>query len=401
MTNQPFMAAVHYTPACQKRHGWQEIDWAVVREHFGQLAELGVRRVVLRPPWGQLQPRAPRIDRISMANLERCLDVAQSAKLTAMISLLGVTAWGAFTLPEWHNSPDVIGWLQGRTTQPIASQGAPVMIDGRWERLHIADPFSTEAYQQAHQLLIQTVMGYFASHSAVSHWILAEGWSNIAPTTAVIAHAWMHKLVTHARAVAPRATLVGMVDGPVLLGQHGISLALLAENFDALVVDSALPSLGQRMKRRLSAPALFLHNVVAGLTHRPVYPWLAPTLLSTTVSNWQQIAWQQQILDIPALSDEDDGKYHEAVLAQLHQAGAPGVIMPMPFAMPHGNTDISLPWLRHAQSLIDARGNLTGGGQALQQMLQKSPMIVPCRYAIDRERYDYHPVQELQRLWQE
>ena len=401
MTSQPFMGAVLYTPARQKQHGWQEIDWAVVRDQFSQLAELGVRQVVLRPPWGQLQPRPQRIDRISMANLERCLDAAQAAKLNAMVALLGVTAGGALSLPEWHNSPDVVGWLQGRTTQPIATQGAPVLIDGRWQRLHMANPFTTEAWQQANHLLIQTVMGYFGSHNAISHWLLADGWSQLAPTNPAIARTWLHKLTTHARAVAPRATLVGMVDGPVLLGQHGIALALLAEYFDVLLVDGATPVLGQRTTRRLSAPALFLHDVVAGLTQRPVLPWLAPTLMSDAASSWQQIAWQQQIIDIPALSDDDDGRYHETLLAQLHQVGAPGVVLPMPFVMPQGDSDMPLAWLRRAQGLSDARGNLTSGGKAVQRMLQAAPQVVQRTVAIDRERYEHNSVQELHRLWHE
>ena len=401
MTNQPFMGAVLYTPARQKQHGWQEIDWAVVRDQFSQLAELGVRQVVLRPVWGQLQPRPQRIDRISMANLERCLDMVQAANLQATVALLGVTAWGALALPEWHNSPDVVGWLQGRTTQPIATQGAPVLIDGRWQRLHMANPFTTEVWQQAHHLLIQTVMGYFGSHAAIDHWLLADGWSQLAPTTPAIARTWLHKLTTQARAVAPRAMLAGMVDGPILLGQHGISLALMAEYFDVLLVDGATPALGQRTTRRLSAPALFLHNVVAGLTQRPVLPWLAPTLMNDAASTWQQIAWQQQIIDIPALSDDDDGRYHETLLAQLHQAGAPGVVLPMPFVMPQGDRDMPLAWLRRAQALIDARGHLTGGGKAVQRMWQTQPQVVQRTYTIDSERYAHNPVQELHRLWHE
>lgn len=399
MTNQPFMGAVLYTPARQKQHGWHAIDWAVVREQLGQLAELGVRQVVLRPAWGQLQPRPQRVDRVSMDNLERCLDLVQAAHLQATVALLGVTAWGALTLPEWHNSPDVVGWLQGRTTQPIATQGAPVLIDGRWQRLHMANPFTTEAWQQAHHLLIQTVMGYFGSHATIGHWLLAEGWSQLASTPPAIARVWLHKLITHARAMAPRATLAGMVDGAVLLGQHGISLALLAEYCDVLFVDSAMPALGQRTTRRLRAPALFLHEVVAGLSQRPVMPWLAPMLMSQTASTWQQIAWQQQLLDVPALSDDDDGRYHETVLVQLHQAGALGVVLPMPFAMPYGDSDMPLAWLQHVQALIDARGNLTGGGKAVQRILPAQSQVVQRTYTIDSERYNRNPVHALQQLW--
>jgi hypothetical protein len=336
-----------------------------------------------------------------MANLERCLDMLQAAKMQAMVSLLGVTAWGALTLPEWHNSPDVVGWLQGRTTQPIAMQGTPVMIDGRWQRLHIANPFTTETWQQAQHLLIQTVMGYFASHPAIRHWVLAEGWSQLAPATAAQAQTWLHALTTRARAVAPRAMLAGVVDGAMLLGQHGISLPLVAEYCDVLIVDSAMPILGQRSAHRLSAPALFLHEVVRGLTNRPVVPWLAPTIVSHGASTWQQIDWQQTLLDTPALSGDDDGRYHEVVLAQMQHAGAPGVVLPMPFAMPNGDSDFPIAWLRQAQSLIDARGHLTGGGTAVQRLLQAQAQVVQRTYTVDSERYYHDPVRTLQQWWQE
>jgi vancomycin resistance protein YoaR len=272
MTNQLFSGAVLYTPSRQKQHGWQDIDWAVVRDQLGQLAELGMRQVVLRRPAADYNHVHNGLTGWDMANLERCLDMVHAANMQAMVSLLGVTAWGALRLPEWHNSPDVVGWLQGRTTQPIVTQGAAVIIDGRWQRLHIANPFTTEAWLQAQHLLIQTVMGYFASHSAIHHWLLAEGWSQLAPATAPHARTWMHNLVTHARAVAPRATLAGTVDGPVLVGRHGISLALLAEYYDVLLVDCAIPALGSRTTHRLSAPALFLHAIVSGLTQRAVWP---------------------------------------------------------------------------------------------------------------------------------
>jgi hypothetical protein len=121
--------------------------------------------------------------------------------------------------------------------------------------------------------------------------------------------------------------------------------------------------------------------------------------MSHTASNWQQIAWQQQLLDIPALSDDDDGRYHETLLAQLHQTGAPGLVLPMPFAMPYGDSDVPVAWLRRGQALIDARGNLTGGGKAVQRMWQAAPQVGQHTVAIDRERYDHGPVPELHRLW--
>ena len=123
--------------------------------------------------------------------------------------------------------------------------------------------------------------------------------------------------------------------------------------------------------------------------------------MSDAASSWQQIAWQQQIIDTPALSDDDDGRYHETLLAQLHQAGAPGLVMPMPFAMPYGDSDLPVAWLRRAQGLIDARGNLTGGGKAVQRMWQTPLQVVQRTATIDSERYDHSPVPELHRLWHE
>jgi hypothetical protein len=122
---------------------------------------------------------------------------------------------------------------------------------------------------------------------------------------------------------------------------------------------------------------------------------------SPTTSTWQQIDWQQQLIDIPALSNDDDGRYHETVLAQLHRAGAPGLVMPMPFALPYGDTDMPIAWLRRIQPLVDARGHLTSGGTAVQHMAQAQPPIVQRTYSIDSERYNHDAVRELQRLWHE
>ena len=89
------------------------------------------------------------------------------------------------------------------------------------------------------------------------------------------------------------------------------------------------------------------------------------------------------------------------MLAQLQHAGAPGVVLPMPFAMPNGDSDFPIAWLRQAQSLIDARGHLTGGGTAVQRLLQAQAQVVQRTYTVDSERYYHDPVRTLQQWWQE
>ena len=108
---------------------WHHLDVGRVREAFAQDAERGISHLLLTPPWHLLQPSARHIDRVLMGQLEQLFDAAQAVGLYVIPALLAVRRNGVLTLPDWHNGPDAIGWLTGRTRQPVRTTGTPALIN--------------------------------------------------------------------------------------------------------------------------------------------------------------------------------------------------------------------------------------------------------------------------------
>lgn len=402
MSNTAFLSGVTYTPRTQTHTGWAQADIGLMREQFNQLAELGISHVVLQPSWFRLQPHATRIAAPTMRLLEQCLDLAHAHKLTAIVSLLAIDVGGALALPEWHNHADVVGWLQGRTTRPISTSGTAAIIDGRWHTLRAADLFRTPDWVNAQQLLVQTVMGYFASHPAATDWILGAGWSRVpGTTTRVDAHHWWRQLCETARDVAPRARLMSVIDAPALTAQHALGIDTLTTQCDTLIVTAAMPELTMRQQRRLSTPAAFSHELVHALSHKPVIVALSPVLASTTQSQWRTVPWHQQSLDVPCVAGDDAGLYVEHILTRLHTAGAHGILFPhvLPQSQHHDDTPIS--WLSQQLSFVDAHGQLSSAGIACRHWHQPAHLVHTATSSIDPERYWYRPVHEFRRLWHE
>jgi hypothetical protein len=313
---------------------WNALDLGLVRESYAAQRERGMSHVRIVPPWYMLQPSARHIDKPMMLTLERLYDTAQHAGLRVIPGLLSVRANGLLMLPDWHNGPDAVGWLAGRTRQPVKTQGTPAQISGRLQKLNLADPYATESWRDAQLLLLRTVIGYFDGHPAISHWHIADGWSRLADTTPRHADAWLHAVHTTIRRVAPTTPLLSTIDGPNLLG-HVLTVERLARVFDLLVVDCAMPEIPRRSELRLSAPALVLVALVAALGQRPVIAQLAP-LVHASQRNWGQIPWHQVPLAVAHLPDEDVLRYYEAVMTGLARYGAAGVIYPVPLGAPDG-----------------------------------------------------------------
>jgi hypothetical protein len=309
-------------------HDWQALDLGLVREAYAAHAECGISHVQVIPPWHLLQPSARHIDKVLMQTIERLCDCAHQAGLRVIQGLLSVREAGVLCLPDWHNGPDAVGWLAGRTRQPVNTQGTPARISGRLQTLNLADPYATESWLEAQRLLLQTVVGYFDGHPAISHWQIADGWSRLADTTPRNAEAWLQSVHTTIRRVAPKTPLMTTIDGPNLLG-HVLTVERLAQVFDVLVVDCAMPEIPRRNELRLSTPAAVLVALVAALGERPVVAQLAP-LVYAPKRSWQTIPWHQQQLAVAALPDEDVVRYHEAVKDVLTHRRAIGVLYPNP-----------------------------------------------------------------------
>ena len=344
---------------------WHHLDVGRVREAFAQDAERGISHLLLTPPWHLVQPRARHIDRVLMGQLEQLFDAAQAVGLCVIPALLAVRRNGVLTLPDWHNGPDAIGWLTGRTRQPVRTTGTPALINDRLQPLNLADPYATESWREAQLLLLRTVIGYFDGHSAVTHWHIGDGWSRLADTREQHAEAWLQAVHTTIRRVAPKTPLLTTVDGPNLLG-HALSVERLARFFDLLVVDCAMPEVPQRAALRLSTPAAVLVALAAALGQRPVLAQLAPHVEAST-RHWEQIAWHQQQLAVPHLPAEDVDRYLEAVLGVLRQNGAAGVVYPA----------------------------------GMHQQLGQWDTVAEHTAHIDAERYRHNPARAFAQLWRD
>ncbi len=395
-----FVCGSNYTPGTVTRPGWAQIDAGFMREQFTQMRETGIRHIMIQPSWFRIQPTASRISTAMMQRIEQCLDMAAQAHIDVTVSLLAVETHGALALPEWHNHADVVGWLQGHTTQPVAMTNVPAIIDGQWHTLHAANPFRTENLVRAQRELVRTVMGYFASHPACAFWMLGAGWSRLQSQVST-QHAlqWWQTLCETARHVAPHARLMSFVDAPTLTNTHALSLQTLVNNCHTLVVNTAMPELRDRQQRRLTAPARFCHELVSALSHKPVIVALSPILRTTTQAHWHQIPWHQQQLAVPCISDEDAGQYVAHLLDALYNAGAAGVIWPEAFEQPAGGDDIPLEWRTMQHALLNARGQQHGAGQAWARWHQHTRVVQAASSTIDSERFWHQPQRELARLW--
>lgn len=396
----PLMRAVTYTPAYRTHTGWAQLDVGLLREQLGQLAELGTSHIVLQPSWFRLQPQATRISTACMRIIEDCLDAAHQARLGVVMSLLAVTEAGAVTMPRWHTHADVIGWLQGRTTQPISMHGISALIDGHWGTLQAADPFRTEALVTAQHLLLRTVMGYFASHPTCDFWMLGAGWSRLpAPTTTTHAQQWWHHLCEVALDAAPGARLMSHIDAPTVMRTHPLHLDTLTTHCHTVMVDVAMPELTMPQQRRLSTPAVFCVDVVHALSQKPVVVRCAPLFRAPAHAHWQQVPWHQHGLDVACVTQDVSGPFVSHLLQRLHAAGAAGIVWPQGIASPVQHDDLPIPWLSQQLALYDAHGGMNDVGEAWRTWSRTLPTIQQVHTSIDTERFWHNPVREFARLW--
>ncbi len=387
--------AATFTPGTPTNSGWDVIDGAFAAERIHVLKELGYTHLLLRPAWHWLQPRPHQVSTTAINALERLLDSVQAHGLTAITSLLDVDHYGILALPDWHNAPDVIGWMQKRTTQPVLSEGRPVLVNGRLHHLRMANPYTTSELVRAQRMLVETVMRYFAGHPAATHWLIAHGWSRLANAPKAIVRPWWEQLTEAARAAQPQATLLASVDYPNAT-RHTLNIPTLAARVDMLIGLGTWPELTKQTQRPLSAPSRFVHTVVQGLSSVPVLTWLPPLGHSTTSSHWLPISWHDQPWSLPVLSLTDQQRWSAAMYTGLQRAGSQGVIVTEPLGgyPPTNAHDHS--WWPHLATqthpdLVDM----------VRQQHQQWHEAGPAVERIDAERYWHAPVSECARLWHE
>ncbi|MFN5058387.1 MAG: hypothetical protein ACK5GU_00535 [Chloroflexota bacterium] len=381
MTDRPIKAIPYHM-------NWLSADKGRLREDIAQLAERGLTHVVLSPAWFRLQPRPMQIDRVVMETLETCYDAAHRVGLGAVTMLLTAGYMGQLELPDWHNTADVVGWLQGRTTAPIYRRGGSVRINGALRRLQLANPYRTDTYRDGQRELIRVVMGYFAGHPAARHWLLAPGWSYLADIAPAVAQVWWQELIALARKVHAGAVVMTQIDAPQLLG-HGLDATIAGREVDIVCVDTAMPILPYRQRRLPILPMQFLAYVVAGITQRPTVIGMHP-LMCGSVSGWQSVRWYDRPLAVPVLTEAqliDAWHMHVEV---MHRRGVAGIVYP------HG-------WHVGVDGDRDARAAEVSDSVMghIDVLMRDWQTVGTAHDAFDSERYAYQPQKELVRLWRE
>lgn len=368
---------------------WLNADKGRIREDIAHLADRGLTHVVLSPAWFRLQPRPQQIDRVVMATLETCYDAADRVGLAAVTTLLTAGYMGQLELPDWHNTADVVGWLQGRTTKPIYRSGSTVQVNGIPRRLQLAHPYRTDMYREGQRELVRGVMGYFAGHPAARHWLLAPGWSYLADVSVTVAQTWWQELTALARRVHAGAVLLTQIDAPQLLG-HGFDAALAGREVDGVWVDTAMPIVSYRQRRSPILPMQFLAYVVAGITQRPTVIGMHP-LIRGSVSGWRSVRWYNRPLAVPVLTDTQlIEAWHMQVEFMQRQAVA-GVVYPRGW---HVGMDSDRDGIDDLATMMSDRMM-----QHIDGMMRDWVVVSGAIDAFDIERYQYQPHKELVRLW--
>lgn len=389
------------TPHTPTQAGWEYYDAHCVAEHLHALRDSGFTHICLRPPWHWLQPRPGHMQRQSIDRLEQLLDAIAAQRMGAFISLLDVEHEGRLALPDWHNAPDVIGWMQGQTTRPFLRRGTPVLINGQLRTLNMANPFTTDALTNAHQLLVRSVLGYFAGHPAANDWLLGNGWGRLATATAPHMHTWWQTLIAQARQAHPQARLWASID-EAHLTTSPLNVASIAPSVDGLVAMTPQPGLPAQTGRRLSDPALFMHTLVAGLTDKPVVSWLSPLAHQPSgQARMLPITWHQQPWGLPSLTPADQANYYATLLTRLHTAGSHGSVHTHVLGAQPQHDYAPPSWHDLRVALIDARGERSMAGDAVADGMRQWTTVAAGPAHLDAERYWYNPQREWLRLWHE
>lgn len=368
---------------------WDAADIGRIREEFAHIADRGMTHVVLSPTWFRLQPRPHQVSRDVMQTLEACYDAAARVRLQAITAVLTTGYAGVRELPDWHHTPDVMGWLQGRTNAPLYQRGGTVMVNGVMRRLQLAHPYTTETYRTGQRELIRVVMGYFAGHPAARHWLLAPGWSYLADVPSSVATAWWHDITSMARRVHDGAVLMAQIDAPQLLG-HALDVATIGCEVDMVVVDTAMPVLARRQHRPLLAPMQFLYGVVAGLAQRPTIIGMHP-FGEAPQATWVKWRWYDHTLAIPVMPGIQLTSIWEAWVRYLQQTNVAGAMYPAGW---HIGRDID------REARVQGLPGVSSAVRAeCERMLRGWQQTGAGQMDIDGERYHYQPRQEMQRLW--
>lgn len=163
--SQPFILGVNYWPRRKAMYWWQDFDADEVREEFDIIASLGMTVVRVFLLWDDWMPTPDTVCDECLDNLGTVLDIAAERGLKLDVTFFTGHMSGPNWSPRWLLADDVP--FPAGTVRQVVSAGEVVASSYR-------NMFHDETAIEAAELLLRTVVGRYARHSAVWMWNLGN-----------------------------------------------------------------------------------------------------------------------------------------------------------------------------------------------------------------------------------
>jgi endo-1,4-beta-mannosidase len=160
--SQPFLLGVNYWPRRKAMYCWSQFDEGEVRDEFSLIHEVGLSLVRIFLLWEDFQPEPDQISTVSLANLIKVCDIADSLNLKLDVTFFTGHMSGPSWAPAWM--------LQGE--KPIYIR--QVVSAGKVVESGYRNPYSDAGVIRAEILQLKSVIASIKEHPAIYCWNLGN-----------------------------------------------------------------------------------------------------------------------------------------------------------------------------------------------------------------------------------
>ena len=397
----PFLLGVNYWPRRKAMGWWRHFEADEVRQEFALLNQLGLRLVRLFLLWEDWQPTAETVSPTTLAHLHTVADIAAEYGLQLDITFFTGHMSGPNWVPPWMLLPD----------EPLPRGVNQVVSGGKVVDCGYRNPYHDPLVWQASELLVRTVVGALAGHSAVAIWNLGNEPDLFAiPHTAADGRAWARHFTQLIKTIDPHT--------PVTCGLHVPDLTedlhLRANDIFAEVDIPAIhgyPMYCDWAKGPLDTDFVpYLCALTSALCGKPT---LAEEFGGCTVGQgepaavWEWTGFGRARTQYMA-NEEAFAAYIGEVLPKLVQVGALGAVLwcfadyaPQLWNQPPCDEAIHERFF----GLVRPDGSLKPHAEVLRQFAATQPQVQPAQRTVvldvSPEAYYAQPALHAQRLYQQ
>jgi endo-1,4-beta-mannosidase len=402
MDAERFVLGVNYWPRRSAMGWWSQFDAAEVDDDFALLADLGMHVVRVFLLWDDWQPTPDTVSPACLEHFGRVADLAARHGLGLDVTFFTGHMSGPNWAPRWllRDGPPV--------PPPAVRQ---VVSGGRVVAKGYRNPFHDPVALAAERLLLDTVVGTFATHPAIWMWNLGNEPDLFAwPHTPAGGRDWVAGMTARIKHLDPRH--------PVTCGLHVASLlednALRVHDVFAetdVAVMHAYPMYLPWARHELDPDLVpFTCALVRAMTGKAVLmeEWggcTAPPGEPSQVWSWTSYgASRRQFM----ASEEALADYVEAVLPKLVDVGATGAML-WCFADYHPSLWGTPPCdeARHERhfGLVRPDGSVKPHADAIRRFARAAPRVlreprIAVDLDVDLEAYYAAPARHAQRLYE-